>query len=81
MTSQTGHTIERHPITQPIRSFISIGISIVVVVLLLVFLGFNGSAETDGNQASLTLFFEPRKQGHQWVHFIPISDRYPVHSV
>ena len=58
MTSQTGHTIERHPITQPIRSFISIGISIVVVVLLLVFLGFNGSAETDGNQASLTLFFE-----------------------
>jgi len=58
MTPQTGHTIERHPITQPIRSFISIGISIVVVVLLLVFLGFNGNPEIDGKQASLTLFFE-----------------------
>ena len=81
MTSQTGHTIERHPITQPIRSFISIGISIVVVVLLLVFLGFNGSAETDGNQASLTLFFERENRVINWVHFIPVSDRYPVHSV
>ena len=59
MTSQTGHTIERHPITQPIRSFISIGISIVVVVLLLVFLGVNSNPETEGGQASLALFFEP----------------------
>ena len=59
MTPQTGHTSERHPITQPIRSFISIGISIVVVILLLGFLGWTGNTETDGNQASLALFFKP----------------------
>ena len=59
MTSQTGHTIERHPITQPIRSFISIGISIVVVILLLGFLGWTGNTETESGQASLALFFKP----------------------
>jgi len=62
MTPQTGHTSERHPITQPIRSFISIGISIVVVILLLVFLGSNSNPETGPDQSSLELFFEPRNR-------------------
>ena len=59
MTPQTGLTSERHPITQPIRSFISIGISIVVVILLLGFLGWTGNTETESGQASLALFFQP----------------------